>query len=92
MAQIPHANEGLVCPLHQKDVSKVCHKCPWWILLRGTNPNTGEDVDEWKCSIATIPMLLIETANQSRQGAAATESFRNEVVRMSSRPTGYLPG
>ena len=32
-----------------------------------------------------MPMLQIEVAKQARSGAAATESFRNEVVRESEQ-------
>ena len=86
MAQIPRGPEHLVCPLHKKSMETVCHKCPWWTLVRGKNPNTGEDVDRWDCSLSFLPMLLIETAQQSRQSGAATESMRNEMVRLASRP------
>ena len=47
MAQIPHADEGLVCPLHKQDMSLVCHKCPLWILLRGKHPQSEEEIDRW---------------------------------------------
>jgi hypothetical protein len=33
------------------------------------------------CAISAMPMLQIEVAKEARQGAAATESFRNEMVR-----------
>lgn len=48
--------------------------------IRGTDPNTGEDVDDWGCSMAWLPKLMIENAIQSRQTGAAVESFRNEMV------------
>ena len=47
------------------------------------NKNTGEDVDEWGCAVAWLPMLLVENASQSRQTGAAVESFRNEMVKSS---------
>ena len=53
-------------------------------IVRGgalAHENTGKEVDEWGCSIAWLPHLLIENANQTRQAGAATESFRNEYVR-----------
>lgn len=81
MAQTPRANEGLICPLHKMDMSEVCHKCPWWVHLRGTNPQGGGEVDEWGCTVSFLPMLLVETAQQSRQTGAAVESFRNEMVK-----------
>lgn len=69
---------GNFCPLLKKDCIQL--KCNWFIQVRGTNPNTGKEVDEWGCSIAWLPHLLLETANQTRQAGAATESFRNEFV------------
>ena len=91
MKQIPPGPENLVCPLHKEKMSKVCHKCPLWVALRGTNPNTGQDVDEWQCSLATLPMLLIENAQQARSAGAATESMRNEIVKRMDRPIQLPP-
>ena len=84
MAQIPHADKGKVCPLHQKDVSQVCHKCPWFTRVIGKNPQSNEQVDEWGCAIGWLPVLLIENAQQSRQTGAAVETFRNEMVNANS--------
>lgn len=81
MAQIPHAESGLDCPFHRKDMSKVCHRCPLWQQVRGTDPQTGEEVDHWSCSLALMPMLMIENSQQQRQTGAAVESFRNETVK-----------
>jgi len=49
----------------------------------GTNPNTGEQVDEKSCAIAWMPMLMIENSMQQRSTSAAVESFRNEMVQNS---------
>lgn len=70
---------GNFCPLLKKDCIQM--QCNWFIQVRGTDTNTGKEVDEWGCSIAWLPHLLIENANQTRQAGAATESFRNEYVR-----------
>lgn len=78
--QKPIAESGMVCPLHNKDVAEVCHKCAWYILVRGSDPQTGREVDTWDCSLAWLPVLLIENAKETRQGAAATEAFRNMVA------------
>ena len=67
------------CPLLKK--SCIQHQCQWFIQLQGTNPQTGVATDEWGCAIAWLPILLIEGAKETRQGAAAIESFRNEMVR-----------
>lgn len=77
----PIADKGLICPFHKVDVSKVCHKCPLFVALRGKNPNTGADVDEWGCALGWLPVLLIENSQQQRQTGAAVESFRNEMVK-----------
>ena len=78
--QIPHADKGLICPLHRLDVSKVCHKCPWWTKIMGKNPQTEEMLDRWQCAIAVLPMLLVENAQRQHQTGAAIESFRNNLV------------
>lgn len=69
---------GTYCPLIKKDCIGI--KCSWFTQVRGTNPNTGQDVDEWGCAVTWLPVLLIENAQQSRQAGAAMESFRNEMV------------
>lgn len=79
--QIPHGDEHLICPLHQKSMDQVCHKCPWWFSVRGRNPNTDEDVDEWKCAIALTPLLLVENAFRMNQMGASMESMRNESAK-----------
>src|SRR3990167_10525350 len=79
--QKPHADSGQNCPFWKKDMSKVCHECPLWVLVRGNNPNTGADIDQWACSISWLSILLIESTQQTRQAGAAIESFRNEMVR-----------
>jgi hypothetical protein len=63
--------------------------CAWFIQVRGTNPNTGKEVDEWACSMAWLPILMIENSQQQRQTGAAVESFRNEMVR-SNEQTGQM--
>ena len=70
---------GNYCPLIKKDCIGL--QCAWFTQVRGTNPNTGKEVDEWACAIAWLPMLLIENSQQQRQTGAAVESFRNEVVK-----------
>jgi hypothetical protein len=68
------------CPL---DNFNPCRQmdCAWFMKVCGTNPNTGQEVDEWACSMAWLPILLIENSQQQRQTGAAVESFRNEMVK-----------
>jgi hypothetical protein len=62
-------------------MSTVCHKCPWWTRVVGKNPQSEELIDDWRCAVSLLPMLLIENAQQSRATGAAVESFRNGVVQ-----------
>jgi hypothetical protein len=68
------------CPINNFEPCKQLD-CAWFLKIRGTNPNTGEDIDDWGCSISWLPILLIENAQVSRQTGAAVESFRNEMVK-----------
>ena len=79
------------CPL---DDFNPCRQleCAWFMKVRGTNPNTGQEVDEWGCSIAWLPILLIDNSQQQRQTGAAVESFRNEVVRSNIEQAQLLLG
>ena len=70
---------GTFCPLIKKDCIQL--QCSWFTQLRGTNPNTGEPVDNWGCAITWLPMLLVENSQQQRQTGSAVESFRNEMVK-----------
>lgn len=74
---------GTFCPLIKKECVQM--QCSWFIQVRGVDSNTGKEVDEWGCSIAWLPHLLIENANQSRQTGAAVESFRNETIKANEK-------
>ena len=71
--------QGTFCPLIQGPCKKL--ECAWFTRVAGTNPNTGEPVEEWNCAVTLMPMLQIETSQSMRGTQAATESFRNEVVK-----------
>ena len=77
------------CPLNQFQPCKLM-ECAWFIQIRGMNPNTGENVDEWGCSMAWLPVLMIENSQQQRQTGAAVESFRNEMVKSNELNTKVL--
>lgn len=67
---------GEFCPL----VNGPCKKwdCKFWIQLRGVNPQTGEEIDDWNCTISYLPTIILEASQQARQAGAAVEEFRNE--------------
>ena len=68
------------CPLNG---FKPCKQfdCGWFIQIRGKHPQTGEELDEYGCAMAMMPMLMIENSRQTSQAGAAIESFRNEMVK-----------
>lgn len=66
------------CPLIRKDC--IEHRCAWYCQVRGVNPNTGQDIDQWSCAVAWMPLLAIENSQQTRQTGAAVESMRNEIA------------
>ena len=90
MAQIPHADEGSICPLHKKDMSTVCHKCPLWVQISGKHPQSEKIIDHWNCSLAWLPMLLIENSQKQSHTGAAVESFRNEMMKANQNTLAAL--
>ena len=72
----PKAN----CPL---DGFNPCRQldCAWFLKIAGKDPQSAKEIDEWGCSMAWLPIMMIENSQQQRQTAAAVESFRNEMVK-----------
>jgi len=66
---------------NKKPMSETCHLCPMWAMVRGADPQTGADIDRWDCAIALTPQMTMQAALNVRQVQAATESFRNEMVK-----------
>lgn len=77
--QIPRGSPDLKCPFWQKSMDKVCHTCPMWQKVMGKNPQTREEIDRWDCSIAWLPMLLLENAQRQIQTAASVDKVANEI-------------
>lgn len=71
------------CPLGAKcEYVKdgVIQRCAWYAMVRGVNKNTGEEVNDWRCAMNWLPMLMIENSSMQRETGAAVESFRNAMV------------
>jgi len=80
------------CPLGSKceeagevNGEQVLIVCPWYIQLRGKNPQSTEEIDEFGCAISWGPVLTIENTQMQRQTGAAVESLRNNIVKESQR-------
>lgn len=95
MTQIPLGPKDCFCPFHKKEtvdkegrvrsrparMSEVCHTCPLWVQLRGKDPQSHGEIDQWNCSLAWLPLMLIETAQQMRQAGASTDKVATEVKK-----------
>ena len=68
-----------ICPIFKSECIGL--DCAWFVKVEGYDINSGKRVDEWNCTVALIPMLLIENSGMQRQTGAAVESFRNEMVK-----------
>ena len=77
------------CPLNNFEPCKQL-ECAWFIQVRGVNPNTGKEIDDWACAMAWMPVLLIENSQQQRSTGAAVESFRNEMVKANEASAAIL--
>lgn len=76
--------KGKVCPslsTPQKMIECIEHRCAHYQHLLGKNPQSGKPIDHWDCAFNWANILAVENAQQSRQTAAAVESFRNEFVK-----------
>jgi hypothetical protein len=77
-----------ICPLLKKPC--IEHQCAWYVTVRGYDINTGKDVDQQQCVVATMPLLLIENSAQQRSTASAVESMRNEMIDKASITNSLL--
>ncbi len=73
------------CPhtAFKKKCSSLRNDCPKWVHLLGVDPNTGQPVDIFDCKDRWDSRMQMEIAKEVRQGAAATESFRNVMLELS---------
>ena len=78
----------ITCPLGhncEKVVDGHIERCRWYINVQGKHPQKEEVIDQWDCAIAWQPLMQIETSRTNRGVQAATESFRNEMVKSSTQ-------
>lgn len=76
------------CPLGsqcEKVVDDKIAVCPWYVQVKGADPQTGTELDQWACAMTWVPLLLVENSQQQRQTGSAVESFRNEMVKQNNQ-------
>lgn len=83
------------CPyrfhLPEKKQGCIQHECEFYINIMGAHPQTGELVNDFRCSIAFLPILLVENSNQQRQTAHEVGKVANQIHRSRSEFIGALP-
>lgn len=52
-----------------------------YIQVQGMHPQTGVVMDQWVCSMAILPVLMIEQSKVTRENTAQQADFRNAVFK-----------
>lgn len=69
------------CPLNGFQPCKEL-ECAWFMKVTGKHPQTEDRVvEEWGCSMAWLPILMIENSQQQRATGIAVDEFKNEMVK-----------
>jgi hypothetical protein len=61
------------------------HQCHWYTKVVGKNPQSNEELDEYRCAIAWMPVLQIEMSQTNRGQTQAISSFRDEMVESNNK-------
>lgn len=85
-------NHKIVCPLGNECEAVIDDeivRCAWYVRMTGVTPD-GKDLDEWRCAMSWMPIIMLENAQTNRGQTAALESFRNETKRGQDKFNGLL--
>lgn len=77
-----------LCPFLKKKC--IQHKCALYSHLLGMNPQTGQPSDHWGCSLALLPLLLVENTNMIRQDTASVDKTANQVNKLRAEIIGAM--
>ena len=83
----------ITCPLgHECETAKdnKVYRCAWLVEVAGKNPQSEEVVNEKRCAMAWMPVLMVENAQTNRGQTQAIESFRNTVTQQNKKLIGGL--
>lgn len=73
----------LSCPLGaqcEEIKDNVLTRCCWHTHLVGKDPQSNKDIDEWRCAMSWLPIMLTEVAQASRGTTQSVVSLRDESV------------
>lgn len=88
--QVPRGPDDLHCPWHRKLMADVCHTCPLWVKIVGKNPQSSEHIEEWNCSFALLPLLLIENSQRQMQTAASVDKVATEIQKTDQQSSAVI--
>lgn len=68
------------CPL---DGFNECRQleCAWFVKMRGNDPETGQETEEYACGMSWMPLLLIENVAHSANMNASVERFKEDMIQ-----------
>lgn len=72
------------CPLGsecEKVAGDGIERCAWYIKMQGSNPQTNEPIEEWRCAMSWMPILAIENNGTLNATNAVLQSMRNENTK-----------
>lgn len=72
------------CPLGNKceeAKDNKIYRCRWFVKLRGKDPQSNQEIDEFRCAMEWMPILSVEHSLFERQTGAAVETFRNQMAK-----------
>ena len=74
----------MTCPLGSKCKEikdNKQHRCMWYLEIKSMNAVTNQEDIKNECAIAWSPIMMLEVVRSVTGVQAATESFRNEMVK-----------
>lgn len=74
----------IICPLGSKCEEikdAVLMRCAWYTKLVGKDPQSEQEIDEWRCAIAWLPIMQIEVAQTNRGQTEAICTMRDETIK-----------
>jgi hypothetical protein len=78
----------LTCPLGSKCEEirdNKLHRCAWYTCLQGKNPQSDEILDEWRCAMTWMPIMMVENAQVGRGVNLAVNMMRDETINRQDR-------
>jgi len=83
----------ITCPLGSKCEEikdNQMHRCAWYTKLEGKNPQNLQDVNEYACAIAWLPLLSIQNTRASYSTTESVVSLRESTLQKQDMALGII--